>query len=54
MDLAINNQQRLICHQIQPINQPTKSTTDRLTKSIRLIIDSSNKMEVAPELNMKK
>ena len=23
MDLALNNQQRLICHKIQPTNQPT-------------------------------
>ena len=25
MDLALNNLQRLICHKIQPTNQPTKT-----------------------------
>ena len=27
MDLALNNLQRLICHKIQPTNQPTNDYT---------------------------
>ena len=33
MDLALNNQQRLICHKTQPTNQPGK----RVIKILRVI-----------------
>ena len=33
MDLALNNQQRLICHKTQPANQPTKTSRETTTQN---------------------
>ena len=40
MDLALNNQQRLIRHKTQPTNQPTQSTYISL-KNIKIINSKS-------------
>ena len=32
MDVALNNQQRLICHKTQPTNQPTKFSYCKVTE----------------------
>ena len=55
MDLALNNLQRLICHNNQPTNQPTKGfkrwSTSALNNPIK--IDMSGKKTKTKQLRLK-
>ena len=51
MDLVLNNLQRLICHKIQPINQPTNLKIDLASHLAHGWVNTYNKYSISNDFD---